>query len=288
MIRLADWMTRACGERRELTAYVARGHRAVGGWLLDLAVAGTLLVDMVQRENGLRGAMTEIGVFHGRLLLLLHLLARDNEATVGYDLFELMGDLQAVYGAYDPKHLAQNLRAHSKTSDRIKLVTTDSTKLTPAQVVVEAGGPVRIFSVDGGHDADIAVSDLRLAEAVLCDGGVVLLDDFFHVQWCGVTEAAIRYLLEPERRLVPFMIAGGKLFLTSRGWEDCYRRMARREFDLRHIVRHDTALVGTPVLSVWERPPTHTVALVERVLSDAMIDRLRRVKALLARGARAG
>src|SRR5262249_7766372 len=151
-------------------AYVRRGHKYVGGWLLDLAIAGTLLVDSVQRECGVLGAMAEIGVFQGRLLLLLHLLSRESEATVGYDLFELMSSRdQSMYGAYDPRYLNQNLAAYAKARDRIKLLAANSSELAPARIVTDAAGPIRIFSVDGGHDADMAECDLRLAAATLAN-----------------------------------------------------------------------------------------------------------------------
>ena len=36
-----------------------------------------------------------------------------------------------------------------------------------------------MFSVDGGHSTDVALHDLRLANEVLVDGGIIMLDDYF-------------------------------------------------------------------------------------------------------------
>jgi hypothetical protein len=225
---------RAIGADRQggaLGAYVNLGNKRVPGWLDGIAIRSILALDAHQRELGVEGSMCEIGVHRARLLILLHLLSRSNELTVGFDLFELVsGDVAAAYGEFDREYLAATLREHGCEMSRIKLVACDSTKLHAEEVLRLAVNSVRIFSVDGGHDARTALSDMCLAEQVLAPGGVVLLDDIFNEQWCGVVEAAARFLLRSDQGLVPYFYAGNKMFFANgREFADKYRERMTRE-----------------------------------------------------------
>ncbi|MEM0897925.1 MAG: class I SAM-dependent methyltransferase, partial [Verrucomicrobiota bacterium] len=67
----------------------------------------------------------------------------------------------------------------------------------------DTGKNVRFFHIDGGHNCDEALDDLRTAARSLVDGGCIALDDPFRIEWPGVTEALVRFLDEaPEYQLV--------------------------------------------------------------------------------------
>ena len=78
------------------------------------------------------------------------------------------------------------------------------------------------------------LNDLKIAELSVCDGGVVLLDDFFHPKWPGVTEAAHIYCTDPYSRLVPFAYGNKKLYLTT---FDCYPSYLKLFQDVEHRVK---------------------------------------------------
>ena len=74
---------------------------------------------------------------------------------------------------------------------------------------------MRLFSVDGGHAADITASDLTLAEASLCPGGRVILDDYFTI-WQSVSEGASRYLCSGASKLdAGHTYVGNKFMITK-------------------------------------------------------------------------
>ena len=58
------------------------------------------------------------------------------------------------------------------------------------------------------------MSDLRFAEEVLVNGGVVFVDDVFNPEWPGVVEGVPAFL-RAVPALVPFAFVGGKLLLTT-------------------------------------------------------------------------
>jgi uncharacterized membrane-anchored protein len=72
-----------------------------------------------------------------------------------------------------------------------------------------------LFSVDGGHTPEITYSDLDLASQTLCEGGVIILDDFFNESWPGVAEGACKFFLENPERIFPVAIVGNKFIFTT-------------------------------------------------------------------------
>src|SRR4051794_28026908 len=61
----------------------------VAGWLLPGAAYFTAYLLNFQSANDVRGPALEIGVYHGKyLLLLLHCVLKDDGWVGGYDIFE--------------------------------------------------------------------------------------------------------------------------------------------------------------------------------------------------------
>ena len=58
------------------------------------------------------------------------------------------------------------------------------------------------------------MNDLQLAEGVVLDKGVVVLDDFFNQEWPGVASGGSRHMLDPATALRPFCITPNKLYLS--------------------------------------------------------------------------
>jgi hypothetical protein len=54
-----------------------------------------------------------------------------------------------------------------------------------------------------------------LAESVLCDGGIVLVDDYFDEKWPGVSEGTLKHLLLNKSKLIPFAIFDDKILFTN-------------------------------------------------------------------------
>lgn len=206
--------TQTSGTPPALRSYAQRGHRSVHGWLDDVAVPAICTLAEAQTIRGLAGGVAEIGIHHGRLFILLGLLRRPGERGAAFDLFEMQDENVDASGSGDRKQFIANMAMHGCDSSQITVRSCNSTHLTPAEVN-SAAGPVRLFSVDGGHTAEITASDMALAEASLCDGGILILDDFFNQSWPGVSEGAVRYLASGASKLVPIFIGGNKFAFTN-------------------------------------------------------------------------
>ena len=172
-------------------------------------------------------------------------------------------------GLGDKSIFLDNLRTHGCDVERIVVKSRNSLDMTAAEVRTDAG-PVRLFSVDGGHTADITASDLALAEASLCAGGVVILDDFFNEAWPGVSEGAARYLASGASQLVPVAIGGNKFLFSNNAELAARYRDALRALPDSYVVTDQTAF-GKPVVVVQAK----VVRMTDRLASTALWRQIR-------------
>jgi hypothetical protein len=196
-----------------LTTYLMRGNRRVDGWLADGAMQIICRINQAQIDADVQGHFAEIGIHHGRLFILLALLARPQEMGIAIDLFEQQHLNPEQSGRGNLTQFMKNLSRYAD-ADAVIVHKGDSTQINGQTIIDKVGGPIRLFSVDGGHTADITHHDLETAETSLAQGGVIILDDCFAEEWPDVSTGFHRFFAKP-RRLVPFATGCNKTFLTT-------------------------------------------------------------------------
>ena len=195
---------------------------------------------------GVDGGMAEIGVHHGRLFIGMHLLRRVPERSLAIDLFAEQERNVDGSGLGNEAIFLRNLRRHAGSQADVIVKSGDSTTLDGPEVVALLGGPVRIFSVDGGHTAKIVEHDMVTAQDALSKGGVVVADDFFNEQWPGVCEGTLRFLgKNPE--IFPFAVGFNKVFFTTADHLDAYRETVAKLADAKRLDHKTSELFGHPV-----------------------------------------
>ncbi|KAJ3056075.1 hypothetical protein HK097_008203 [Rhizophlyctis rosea] len=131
-----------------------------------------------------------------------------------------------------------NIQTHGLptfSNQYLSVIESSSTDLEPSQLREVDGkklGCFRIFSIDGGHTETITLSDLVLVQKVLCDGGVIIIDDWTNDEWFGVRSGIFRHfnLQQPQSNsqtsplspLAPFLAINNKLYLTTPSYHDLY------------------------------------------------------------------
>jgi hypothetical protein len=205
---------------KRFNSYRLVGHRRVHGYTESPALGLVGVVDAAQRAAGISGPIAEIGVHHGQLFIAMKLMQRPGEASIAIDLFEDQAANIDGSGEGNLDRFLQNIDRYS-TRDGLVIHGGDSTKIKPGDIPEMSG--VRMFSVDGGHTEEIVLSDMRLAENSLADGGVVIADDVFNQQWPGVVVGTLRYL-EQGGALLPFYIGFNKVLFAQSNHIDRYRR----------------------------------------------------------------
>ncbi|MGH6683330.1 MAG: class I SAM-dependent methyltransferase [Pseudolabrys sp.] len=219
-------------DQQRIKAYLKNGHH-VHGWLDRYSADFIAGLSRIQRDSGIAGAVGEIGVHMGRLFILLKLTAAQNEKCFALDVFgeQHLNIDQSGFG--DRNMFLRNVNEWTGDAD-IAVLQSSSLDVRPADIT-DAVGRCRLLSIDGGHTEDIARHDLRLAEAVLTQDGVAILDDFFNQSWPGVAAGAAQYFFDPAGRLRPFAISPNKLYLAAPACHGFYRstlmRTEEKHFD---------------------------------------------------------
>jgi hypothetical protein len=242
----------------KLWHYLRSGKKDLNGWLqrVDAEIIG-LILESQHRENA-TGGCAEIGVHHGKSFVPLCLALRGEERGLCIDLFEDQSKNLDASGKGDFTTFQSNLAKFGIDPQRIQVFKGSSEDVTP-DYVLQNVGPIRYFSVDGGHWKSIVQNDLNLAERTLTKDGVIALDDYCRADWPEVTSG---YALWQERTgsdIVPFAIGSNKLYLCRKGSAAAYRAALRTPF-LKHYFsrtyRSDNTDVDVYRLELFEQDET--------------------------------
>jgi len=175
----------------------------VKGWLNDYAAIRTIELLDWQESQGMSGPVLEIGVFSGRYFsILLRSAARTGGVAVGVDTFQWVS-LDTVRKSLAP----------IEGSGAAIFLSQPSTYLSGPDLLSALGAKPRFFSIDGSHECDDVVWDLRLAEEILAPEGLISVDDFLNPMTLGVNEGVHRFFNQP-RNLAPVAYTANKLFLA--------------------------------------------------------------------------
>ncbi|HUL95339.1 MAG TPA: class I SAM-dependent methyltransferase [Usitatibacter sp.] len=241
--------------------FLAAKVAPIPGWLNDEAALLTACLVRSQREARLSGPVLEIGVFKGKYLSVLYMLAEPGEAVVGVDLFIGASNTQAVI-----EEVQANVAKACGGASRLKLLVADSLKTSAAALRELAGNsPLRFISVDGGHTREVVRNDMALAYSLLQPGGIIALDDAFNHTTPGVIEGTAEFFLRSAPALAPFAHCYNKLFLTTpdhhRRYLDETRRFVEKVDWLpatertRNWIRENSAIGFTPEMFGFEIIP---------------------------------
>ena len=198
---------------QDLEHYLTKGSRQVDGYLQSGSASIVCSIFDIQDELNIFGNVAEIGVFHGKLLILLCHCLREGEFVFAIDLFNTQPDIQGIkteadYQQFSSDNLLGNLAANKINAEIVNLIVTNSQDLTGSDLAKEFGGAnIRLFSIDGDHSRDGVRHDLNLAKATLSKGGIILIDDLFNTICPSLTEGIIDFFREDnDRRLEPVAI----------------------------------------------------------------------------------
>jgi len=199
-----------------LLAYLDAFHRIEGWFDYDAALL-FMVYNQVLARHGIAGDVLEIGVHHGlstiAIASLLNSKARESGARLyAVDLFEDLQDLNVSRsGAGNRKTFEKNMRMFFNDTAFIRTLTRASHDLTAADL----GQTLSFCHVDGGHSRQETFNDLQLCHQALMPGGVVALDDYFNVEYPGVCEGAIEFMLKNPGALQPLAVGFHKVLFQK-------------------------------------------------------------------------
>lgn len=189
-----------------------------GSGPVDLVGAVAMKLSKIQHKSGIFGTVAELGVHHGRFTSCLFITARESEKLVVADIFEQQEKNVDKSGYGNKEMFFQSLSVYGLQSSDLHEIFVGGTDELPFDWSEQKEfEQFRLISVDAGHTAILTWRDLMLAACNLLEGGIVALDDIFHLDWFGVTEGMDQYMttaVEPHQ-LYPFLFCEGKMFFTN-------------------------------------------------------------------------
>lgn len=217
-------MTMSSTELTPFQKYQQNGFEQVNGWVKRTLPAFLESIKDISWNGG--GGVCEIGTFQGRFFLQLRSLLPVAVESYGIDVFEdqhLNIDASGSYAA-TKDILEDNVAKYDPHGgELVYIIKGDSTTgKTQAEIYNQIPfGTIKYFSIDGGHTMAHVVNDMRIAERLLTDGGIVIMDDILHPHWMGVISGVTEYL-RSHPTLVPFAVGYNKLFLCKMSYYDKY------------------------------------------------------------------
>lgn len=223
--------------------------RDVPGWFtpLDQALFGWCL-DW-QSSQGLSGDLVELGVYKGKSAILLGAYLRESETLIACDLFgRPASDTDIGPGAsqfYRDRLCRQdfetNYRRFFEELPRI-VEAPSSTILT----YVEPGSS-RFVHIDAAHRFSNVLQDVASARTMLCEHGIVVLDDYRTAHTPGVAAAVWESVLHGG--LVPLCVSEAKFYGTFSA-SDHIRQSLTRWLVARKLPHDVHDIDGRPLIRV--------------------------------------
>lgn len=211
---------------KELAKAILEDFDKIQGMMNRLAGASFLSVLHEQKRLGIKGDLVEFGVYKGKSAFILA------NCTVPDETLALV-DIKILPEVADIKKLLPDVQIHEKSS--IKFF--NSRKLSKT-----FENKVRFLHVDGSHTFDNVTEDLEIAEALVSENGLVVLDDFLNPHYPQVQAATYRHLYVGNSRFSVFLIGDNKAFLCNKNHHGRWLTYSTKAF------ADDLEAIGYPVM----------------------------------------
>ncbi|MFD1745705.1 class I SAM-dependent methyltransferase [Rhizobium helianthi] len=200
-----------------------------------------------QQQRQMAGALAEIGVFYGRSYFLMKQLSKGHSPILAIDLFDLDEDRAGEPQQY--QRFLDNGRQLGLPVDETNVIRGDSCSLTP-DAILSRVGPVRFFSIDGGHHLHHVASDAALALECIAPHGIIVFDDTFNIAWPEVTVGVADFLRQHADTLCCFCVTKYKTYVCHRSWRDFYVETIRQAKQLSALERSEIEFLGSSIIKL--------------------------------------
>jgi len=243
-----------------LVTYINGGSDAVEGWFFRLDMVLWAKLDAFQKAFGTVGDLCEVGVYKGKALALLGMVARDQETIYGFDSYpnDWLGETQKTMSAFCPWR-----------SD-IHYVQENTASLNSEALGRRFSNKLRLLHIDAGHEYHEVLHTLYLFAPFVAAEGVIVMDDYHDHEFPGVAAATLDFCWNREiRPFVPFLAGANKMYLCMPGLAERYQLalLAQPEFkDTMRLsrIRNDIVLVS------GSREPMSSAGMQEVISRDTI------------------
>jgi len=220
-------------DSQEKLNFYKNNFAQIKGWLFLDFVDILIKLDQFQSENEIQGNLAEIGVYEGKLFILLYLLANNDDKVLAVDLFDRQ-DLNYDKSGFGCtfENFINNIKIYCHSdAPKLETILGDSSAMLAKDYIDKCKNnfKFRIFSIDGSHRPRETMIDLANAVESLVPGGIIIIDDFFNPEWPGVMDGVTQFLRE-NKTVKPFCIGFNKLLLTHPEFVEQYQTYLAKDF----------------------------------------------------------
>ncbi len=152
------------------------------------------------------GNIAEVGIYYGKSLAKLATYARTNEKIVGIDAY--IGTREQY------NEIFKNIQSVSKCQvNDINIVRQDSYKTDVASLGSSYYHNCKVVHIDGNHSGINVYHDLELADHLMNDFAVLILDDWNNKFYPHIQEAFYTYVAKHPGSFEKFLISNRKCYL---------------------------------------------------------------------------
>ena len=208
---------------QHLERYLNFGFSKIEGWCNPQLFLTTDSLNNVEINK--KGGALEIGIHHGKFFILLNQVIDKKYQSFAVDVFENQNLNIDHSGKGSLAIFKKNLTEYDRhKGSNVVFIEGDSTD--PSSNIIEkvGKGSLRFISIDGGHTVAHTINDLKIAELLINNEGVVILDDITNYHWPGVIQGALKYL-DTYPTLIPFAIGANKLYLCKLSFYNFYYQL---------------------------------------------------------------
>lgn len=206
----------------------------------DALVFMTLLQSQMGKHFG--GGIAEIGVYYGRSYFLMRKICGERQPILAIDLFDMNEGEDGQPLQY--QRFVENGRRLGLAVDQDLVIRGDSAALRPSELMDKVG-PIRFFSIDGGHMLHHVMSDSALATGALADHGIIAFDDTFNPAWPEVTVGVSDFLRQQEGRYTAFCMTKYKTYVCRSEFHALYQEAILSAPDLAAFEHVETEFLGS-------------------------------------------
>ena len=172
-----------------------------------------------QKEKEIHGDLLEIGVLSGKSAVFLAMNSNVHEEVHLVDI-KKHEELDASLS-----------KGKSDASGQTRFFEMNSQDLVKNSPWGKRNNPYRFIHVDGEHTIAGITSDLVVADNLLGEKGIVVVDDIFNERYVHLTFALMKYILSGESNLIPFAIGFNKAYMCRPNETKKYFRDLRAKLD---------------------------------------------------------
>ena len=237
--------------------FVNNQSKEIEGWFFPADMLSFWMLGGIQGGLGIRGDVCEVGVYHGKSLVLLSNMLSENEIAHGYDIFP-----------DNTREKTEEALLKFGRPEKTWLYSGDTSTISRDMLDDQVGKGVRLLHIDAGHEYHEVYHQLITFSPYVAHGGIIIMDDYQDREFPGIEAAVLDFSeIDRPRRFVPFYASGNKMFLCEPHFSYNYQSRLIEQGPLKDAcrvsrVRDFNILVG------FSKLPVSNADCIERIVSS--------------------